>query len=70
LNLKQIVILIIALAVIVLLLWQELPLEFPGVMLQMLRLFVKIAIVVVLTFLAYIFAGRKKSSSYDQNHGK
>ena len=62
-NLKQIIILISALIVSALIVWHDLPIEFPGIMGKVLMLFVKLSVVVALTIFAYIFAGRKKKSS-------
>jgi len=61
-NRKQIIILIVALIVSALIVWHDLPIEFPGIMGKVLMLFVKLSIVVALTIFAYIFAGKKKSS--------
>ena len=60
-NLKQIIILIIALIGSVLILWYELPIEFPWLF-NILMLFVELSVVFALTAFAYIFAGKKKSS--------
>jgi hypothetical protein len=62
-NRKQIIILISALIVSALIVWHDLPLEFPGTMFKVVMLFVKLAIVFALTVFAYLFAGRKKKSS-------
>jgi hypothetical protein len=62
-NLKQIIILIIAGAVSALVVWHDLPIEFPGIIVKMLMLFVKLSAVVAVTIFAYIFAGGKKKSS-------
>ncbi|MEN6321408.1 MAG: hypothetical protein ABFD82_22015 [Syntrophaceae bacterium] len=61
-NLIQIVILISALFVSALIVWNDLPLEFPGLIAKTLLLFFKLSIVLVLTVIVYIFAGRKKPS--------
>ncbi|MEN6373954.1 MAG: hypothetical protein ABFD75_04115 [Smithella sp.] len=61
-NMKQIIILISALIVSALIMWYDLPLEFPGLIAKILLLFLKLSIVLVLTVIAYIFAGRKKPS--------
>jgi hypothetical protein len=62
-NRKQIIILIIAAAVSALILWHALPIDFPGITVKMLMLFVKLSAVVAVTIFAYIFAGGKKKSS-------
>jgi hypothetical protein len=62
-NLKRIIILIGALIVSVVILWHDLPIDFPGIMPKVLMLFVKLSVVVALTIFAYIFAGREKKSS-------
>ncbi len=62
-NGKQIAILIGALIVSALIVWHDLPIEFPGTMLKLLMLFVKLSVVLAVTIFAYIFAGGKKKSS-------
>jgi len=62
-NGKQIVILIVAVAVSALVLWHDLPIEFPGIVLKALLLFLKISIIAALAIFGYIFAGRKKKTS-------
>jgi hypothetical protein len=62
-NWKQIIILISALIVSALIVWHDLPLEFPGTMFKVVMLFVKLFVVIALASFAYIFAGRKKKSS-------
>jgi hypothetical protein len=62
-NGKQITILIIALAVSALIVWHDLPIEFPMIIAKVLMLFVKLFVVLALTSFAYIFAGGKKKSS-------
>jgi uncharacterized membrane protein len=62
-NGKRIIVLISALIVSALILWHDLPIEFPGIMGKTLMLFVKLSVVVALTIFAYIFAGAKKKSS-------
>ena len=62
-NRKQIVILISAFIVSALIVWHDLPLEFPGTMFKVVMLFVKLFIVLALASFAYIFAGGKKKSS-------
>ena len=62
-NGKQLIILISALIVSALIVWHDLPLEFPGTMFKVVMLFVKLSGVFALASLAYIFASRKKKSS-------
>ena len=60
---KQIIILIGALVVSALIVWHDLPIEFPGIMGKVLMLFVKLSVVLAVTIFAYIFAGGKKKVS-------
>jgi hypothetical protein len=62
-NGKQVTILIVALTVTVLIVWFDLPIEFPMIIAKVLMLFVKLFVVLALTSFAYIFAGGKKKSS-------
>ena len=62
-NPKQILILVGAVIVAALIVWHDLPIEFPGIIYKVLMLFVKLAVVLALAIFAYIFAGRKKKSS-------
>ncbi len=62
-NGKRIIILIGALMALALIVWHDLPIEFPGIMAKVLMLFVKLSIVIALTIIAYIFAGAKKKTS-------
>ena len=62
-NRKQIIILISAFIVSALIVWHDLPIEFPEIMFKVVMLFVKLSIVLALTSFAYIFAGGKKKSS-------
>jgi len=62
-NGKQIIILIGALIVSALIVWNDLPIEFPGIIGKVLMLFMKLSVVLALTIFVYIFAGRKKRSS-------
>ena len=62
-NLKQIIILIVACIVSALIVRHDLPIEFPGIIFKVFMLFVKLSIVLALTIVAYIFAGGKKKSS-------
>jgi len=61
-NGKQIIIIILAVVVSALMVWHDLPIEFPGMILRALMLFVKVSIVVAVAIFGYIFvAGKKKS---------
>ncbi len=62
-NGKQIIILISTIAVLALIVWHDLPIEFPGIIGKVLMLFVKISVVLALAIFAYIFAGGKKKAS-------
>ena len=62
-NGKQIIILIGALIVSALIVWNDLPIEFPGIMGKVLMLFVKLSVILAVTIFAYIFAGGKKKAS-------
>jgi hypothetical protein len=62
-NPKQIIILVGALIVSALIVWHDLPIEFPGIIYKVFMLFIKLAVVLALTIFACIFAGRKKKSS-------
>ena len=62
-NVKRITILICALAVSVLIVWLDLPIEFPGIITKVLMLFGKLFIVLAVTSFAFVFAGSKKKPS-------
>ena len=62
-NRKQVIILVCAIIVLALILWHDLPIEFPGIIFKVLMLFVKLAVVVFLAIFAYIFVDRKKKSA-------
>ena len=62
-NRKQITILIGAIAVSALIVWHDLPIEFPGTIVKVVMLFVKLSAVLAVTIFAYIFAGGKKKPS-------
>jgi hypothetical protein len=62
-NGKRITILITALAVSVLILWHDLPIEFPMIIFKVLMLFVKLFGVLALTGFAYVFADEKRKPS-------
>ncbi len=61
-NGKRIVILICAFGISALLVWHDLPIEFPGVIFKVLMLFAKLSVVVAVAIFAYIFAGARKKS--------
>jgi putative effector of murein hydrolase LrgA (UPF0299 family) len=61
-NQKRVIILICACIVTALILRHDLPIEFPGLIIKMILLFVKLSVVVAVTIFAYIVVGRKKSS--------
>jgi len=62
-NGRQITILIAGFALISLIVWYDLPIEFPGLIVKVLLLFVKVFVVLALTLFACLFAGRKKKTS-------
>ena len=62
-NQKQIIILICAFFVSALILWHDLPIEFPGFGVKVIMLFVKLSVVVAVAIFAFIFVGGKKKSS-------
>jgi hypothetical protein len=62
-NGKRITILITALAVSALIVWHDLPIEFPMIITKVLMLFVKLFIVLAVTSFAYVFAGGKRKPS-------
>jgi hypothetical protein len=59
-NGKQITILVGALVVSALIVWFDLPLEFPGIITKVIILFVKLSVVFAVTIFACIFAGGNK----------
>lgn len=61
-NSKQIIILIGACVVSALIVWHDLPIEFPGIIGKVLMLFLKLSVILALTIFGYMFAGGKKSS--------
>ena len=61
-NGKQIVILAGAVVISALVLWHDLPIEFPGIVVKALLLFLKISVIIALAIFGYMFAGRKKKS--------
>ncbi len=62
-NWKQIVILLSTFAVLALILWHDLPIEFPGAIIKALMLFVKLSVVVALAVFSFLFVSDKKKSS-------
>ncbi len=62
-NGKQIIILLGAIIISSLILWHDLPIEFPGVISKMLMLFLKLSVVAAVTIFAYMFSGGKKKPS-------
>lgn len=59
-NGKQIAIIVIALGVSALILWHDLPIEFPWIAVKVFALFVKLFVVWALAVFGYVFAGGKK----------
>ncbi len=62
-NRKQIVIVISGLVVLALIVWHDLPIDFPGMIVKFVMLFVKLFIVIAVTVIACVFTGGKKKSS-------
>ena len=62
-NGKRITILIVALMLWALIIWYETPIKFPGMMLQFLRIFVELAVVLAVAVFAFMFTGKKKKPS-------
>ena len=62
-NAKRIIILVIAVAVSALIVWRELPIEFPWVLAKVLRIGIQLTVVLAVTVFAFIFADGKKKSS-------
>jgi MFS superfamily sulfate permease-like transporter len=62
-NGRRIAVLVGAVILTALIVWHDLPIEFPGAIGKVLMLFVKLSVVVALTIIAYIFTGRKKKPS-------
>lgn len=62
-NGKRIGILIIALAVSALILWHDLPIEFPWIIGKVVILFLKLFVVFVLAVFAFVFVDAKKKTS-------
>ncbi len=62
-NWKQAVISICAIVVAAVIVWRDLPIEFPGMILRALLLFVKVSVVLGLAVVAYIFMADKKKPS-------
>jgi len=62
-NGKQIAVLIIAIVVLAFILWHDIPIESPGLIVKTLMLFVKLFIVVAVAIFVYIFSADKKKSS-------
>jgi hypothetical protein len=61
-NRKQTVILIVVIAIAALILWNGLPIEFPWAI-NLLKLCLKLAVLIALFTIAFIFAGGKKKPS-------
>jgi hypothetical protein len=62
-NGKRIAILISALAIAALIVWHDLPIEFPLIIFKVFMLFVKLFAVLAVTTFAYVFAGGKRKPS-------
>ncbi len=62
-NGKRIIILTGSFIILALVIWYDLPIEFPGAIFKILMLFVKLSVIAVVTIFAYMFAGGKKKPS-------
>ena len=62
-NRKRIIILICALIASALIVWHDLPIEFPGIILKVFMLFLKLSAVFALAIFAYLFGGGTNKSS-------
>jgi hypothetical protein len=62
-NGKRIIILLCALAVSALIVWHDLPIEFPGLIIKVMLLFLKLFVVFVVASFAFVFADGKKKES-------
>jgi hypothetical protein len=62
-NGKRIIILISALAISALIIWHELPIEFPWIAIKLLRLGVMLAVLLAVAIYAFIFVGGKRKPS-------
>jgi hypothetical protein len=62
-NGKKIAILIIAIAVSALIVWHDLPIEFPWIIYKVCMLFLKLFAVITLAVFAYVFSSKKKNPS-------
>jgi hypothetical protein len=60
---RRLIILIYALIASALIVWHDLPMEFPGIILKVFMLFLKLSAVFALAIFAYLFAGGKKKPS-------
>ena len=61
-NGKQIAVLVVTAMVMAGVVWHDLPLEFPMIIIKALMLFLKVSVVVTVAVFAYLFAGREKSA--------
>lgn len=62
-NLIRILILIAALGVSAVILWHDLPIDFPWIIYKVVMLFLKLTAVWAVAIVAYALAGRKKAVS-------
>ena len=62
-NGKRICIIVAAIAASAVIVWHDLPIEFPGIIPKVLMLLGKLFIVVVAAVLAFMFSGGKKRPS-------
>lgn len=62
-NGKQITVLVLALVITALILWRNLPIEFPLAIVKMFVLAMKLCVVIILAIIAYFVVGGKRKAS-------
>jgi hypothetical protein len=65
-NRKQIIILVGALIISALILWHDLPIEFPWIIYKVFMLFVKLFVVLALTIFCVCFRGQEEKASMNE----
>jgi glucan phosphoethanolaminetransferase (alkaline phosphatase superfamily) len=60
-NRKQIFIIICTLTALALILWYSLPIEFPWLVLKVIKLFLMVFVVIALAIFSFVFASGKKT---------
>lgn len=69
-NTIQIIILACAIVLSGAILWHDLPIEFPWIIYKIVMLFFKLTAVALVTIVAFIFSGRKKTKAVDEKSAK